>query len=623
MSTQAATLAVSNKKNDLQNATDKKHLRGGHFLVGKTKPSDIFIAEEFDEEQLMIKEMVIDFCIKNVQEPFFKRGRELEIIRPEDRDEIIGNFKKAGELGLCGVSIPEQYGGMGLDFNTGILFSEAIAAGFSFATTIGAQTSIGSLPIVYYGNEAQKQKYLPGIASGELVASYALTEPTAGSDANSGRTSATPTADGKHYILNGQKIWITNGGFADIFVVFAKIEKDKNLSAFIVERDYEGFSVGPEEKKMGIKASSTVQIYFDNCRVPAENLLGDREAGFKMALNILNTGRIKLAAGGTGGAKFALTLGIKYALQRKQFEKAIAEFGAIQYKVGDIVAKTFAIESAVYRTGQNIDYKSQVFKNQGLSDSEATLNAIREFAIECSILKVKGSNLACYATDEAMQIHGGMGYAAETGLEMAYRDARITKIYEGTNDVNQMLSVGELFKRGMQTKEINLQKAGKSIPKFIINQILGFDGSGKNLGTEKRIVQALKNTFLVISGAAGKKLKTKLINEQEIILNLADILAEAYVAESVVLRLQKLANMPNLDAKKYEAQTKAAQLYLYEAVDIAQKAAKDAIASFAKGGEKKRLNYAVRKMLKPANWNAKELRRDVARYAFKREEYPF
>jgi alkylation response protein AidB-like acyl-CoA dehydrogenase len=619
MSTDTAKLAINTKK-VTPNITDKKYLCGGHFLVERTDPSNIFIPEEFNEEQLMIKEMVVDFCMKNVQEPFFKRGRELEIVRPEDRDEIIGNFKQAGELGLCGVSIPEEYGGMGLDFNTGVLFSEAIAAGFSFATTIGAQTSIGSLPIVYYGNEAQKQKYLPGIASGELVASYALTEPTAGSDANSGRTSATPTADGKHYLLNGQKIWITNGGFADIFVVFAKIGKDKDLSAFIVEKDYEGFSIGPEEKKMGIKASSTVQIYFDNCRVPAENLLGNREAGFKMALNILNTGRIKLAAGAMGGAKLALTLGVKYALQRKQFEKSISEFGAIQYKVGDIAAKAFAIESAVYRTGQNIDYKSQVFINQGLNKSEATLNAIREFAIECSILKVKGSNLACYATDESMQIHGGMGYAAETGLEMAYRDARITKIYEGTNDVNQMLSVGELFKRGMQTKEIDLQKAGKSIPKFIVNQILGLNGSSKKWGAEMRIVQALKNTFLVISGAAGKKLKTKLIDEQEIILNLADILAEAYVAESVILRLQKLATMPNLDAKKYEAQAKA-QLYLYEAVDIAQKAAKDAIGSFAKESEKKRLNYAVRKMLKPADWNAKELRRDVAKYVFAQGEY--
>lgn len=622
MSTDTATIAISQKKNKEQ-VTDKKHLRGGHFLVGKTDAKDIFIPKEFDEEQQMIKEMVIDFCIKNVQEPFFKRGRELEITRPEDRDEIIGNFKKAGELGLCGVSIPETYGGMGLDFNTGILFSEAIAAGFSFATTIGAQTSIGSLPIVYYGNEAQKKKYLPGIASGELIASYALTEPTAGSDANSGKTNATPTKDGKSYLLNGQKIWITNGGFADVFIVFAKIEKDKNLSAFIVERDYEGFTLGPEEKKMGIKASSTVQLYFDNCRVPAENLLGDREAGFKMALNILNTGRIKLAAGGVGGGKFSLTIATKYAIQRKQFNTPIAEFGAIQYKLGDIASKIFAIESAVYRTGKNIDLKSQVFKNQGLDDSKATLNAIREFAIECAILKVKGSTLACYATDEAMQIHGGMGYAAETGLEMAYRDARITKIYEGTNDVNQMLSVGELFKRGMQTKEINLQKAGKSIPKFIINQVLGFDGSGKKWGTEMRIVQALKNTFLIISGAAGKKMKKQLIDEQEIILNLADILAEAYVTESVVLRLQKLANQPNVDAEKYAAQTKAMQLYLYEALDIAQKAAKDAINAFAEGRQRKQLNYAVRKMLKPAKWNAKELRREVAKYVCKVGAYPF
>jgi len=599
-----------------------KHLRGGHFLIGKTSPSDIFIPEEWSEEQLMIRDMVIDFCVKNVQEPFFQRGRELEITRPEDRDEIIGNFNKAAELGLCGVSIAEKYGGMGLDFNTGTLFSEAIAAGFSFATTIGAQTSIGSLPIAFYGNEEQKQKYLPKIASGEYMASYCLTEPNAGSDANSGKTTATLSKDGKNYLINGQKIWITNGGFASVFVVFAKIEKDKNLSAFIVERDYEGLTIGEEEKKMGIKASSTVQLFFDNMKVPVENLLGDREAGFKMALNILNTGRIKLAAGSLGGAKFSLTIAVKYAIERKQFGKKIADFGAIQYRIGEIAMRAFALESAVYRTGNNVDKKAELFEKQGVSKSEAKLKAIREFAIECSLLKAKGSNLACYATDEAMQIHGGMGYAVETGLEMAYRDARITKIYEGTNDINRMLAVGELFKRGLQTKEINLQRAGKRIPKFVLNRLLPISSTG-SFAVEKRIVQAIKNTFLVISGAAGKKLKKELIEEQEIILNLSDILSEAYITESLLLRIQKLATRSDLNPEKYDAKVKMLHLYLYEALDITQKAAKDAVASFATGMQKKQLNYIVGKMLDAPDWNPKKLRRGIARYVLEQEEYCF
>lgn len=606
-----------------QNSNAKNnYLTGGYFLVGETPPNHTFISEEFTEEQLMIKEMVIDFCIQNVQEPFFKRGRELEASNAKDLVEILEVVKRASELGLCGVSIPETYGGMGLDFNTGVLFSEAIAAGFSFATTIGAQTSIGSLPIYYYGNEQQKQKYLPGIASGELLASYALTEPTAGSDANSGKTKASLSDDGKYYLVNGQKIWITNGGIAQVYVVFAKIEDDEDLSAFIVERGFEGFSVGPEEKKMGIKASSTVPIFFDNCKVPLENLLGERGAGFKMALNILNTGRIKLAAGGVGGGKLSITKGIEYALERQQFGQSIANFGAIKYKIGSVVTQTFAIEAAVYRTGRNIDLKSEAFSNQGQGETESKLNAIREFAVECAILKVKGSELACYATDEVMQIYGGMGYATEMGLEMGCRDARITKIYEGTNDINRMLSVGELTKRGLQTKEIDLIGAGKKVPYFILRQILPFK-SNSNWKVEQRLVQGIKNTFLLISGAAGKKLRKKLIDEQEIILNFATILSEAYITESVLLKVQKLDQWPGKELKHFSIQEKAMQLYLYEALGKVQKAAKDAIASFASGFEKRMLSFLVGKLLKNYNQNPKDLRREVADYALEKKAYPF
>lgn len=603
-------------------STQHEHLKGGHFLVGRTAPEHIFISEEFTEEQLMIKEMVIDFCVKNVQEPFFKRGRELEATKAEDRTEILDILKRAGELGLCGVSVPEQYGGMDLDFNTGVLFSEAIASGFSFATTIGAQTSIGSLPIYFYGNEQQKQRYLPGIATGELIASYALTEPTAGSDANSGKTKAILSKDGTHYRINGQKIWITNGGIADIFVVFAKIGDDKDLSAFIVEKDYEGFSVGQEEKKMGIKASSTVQIFFDNCKVPAENLLGGRGAGFKMALNILNTGRIKLSAGGVGGGKFSINRGIEYALERQQFGKSISNFGAIKYKIGKISTDTFALDAAVYRTGRNIDLKTEAFLQAGQSDSQAKLHAVREFAVECAILKVKGSNLACYATDEVMQIYGGMGYATETGLEMAYRDARITKIYEGTNDVNRMLSVAELTKRGLQTKEIDLLGAGKKVPYFILGRLSPFGPSGQ-WGKEEKLVQGIKNTFLLLSGAAGKKLRKKLVDEQEIVLNFADILAEAYVTESVLLKIQKLQNSPHQDTEKFAIQKEMMQLYLYEAANRVQQTAKEAIASFATGFEHRMLSFLTGQLLKNYRQNPKALRRNVADYVLKCGAYPF
>lgn len=600
----------------------KPFLKGGHFLVGSTSPNDIFISEEFSEEQLMIKDMVIDFCEQNIQEPFSKRGRELEASKKEDLEEIKKVIQAAGDLGLCGVSIPEKYGGMDLDFNTGVLFSEAIAAGFSFATTIGAQTSIGSLPIYFYGNEQQKQKYLPGIATGELLASYALTEPTSGSDANSGKTNAKLSEDGSHYLINGQKIWITNGGIAKVYIVFAKIDDDKDLSAFIVERDFEGFSVGQEEKKMGIKASSTVQIFFDNCKVPVENLLGERGAGFKMALNILNTGRIKLSAGGMGGAKFSINKGVDYALERKQFGQAISNFGAIKHKIGNITTQAFALDAAVYRAGKNIDWKTEEFLAHGKNNTESKLNAIREFAIECAILKVKGSELACFATDEVMQIYGGMGYAVEMGLEMAYRDARITKIYEGTNDVNQMLAVAELTKRGLQTKEINLVGAGKKIPFFIFKKLLPFGTNGK-WGKENDLVQAIKNTFLLISGAAGKKLKKKLIDEQEIILNLSSILSEAYICESVLLKIQKLDQQSDKDHHHFSIQKMMMELFLYESVDAVRKSAKDAIASFATGFEKWLLSFFVDKMLTNLSLNPKSLRREVADYVLEKKEYPF
>ncbi|MEX2589603.1 MAG: acyl-CoA dehydrogenase family protein, partial [Chitinophagales bacterium] len=575
---------------------------------------------EWNEEQLMIASTVKEFCIKEIQEKFFERGKEYNVTDDADKAEVLKLLKKAGELGLCGVSIPEEYGGMGLDFKTNTLFSSVISNGFSFATTLGAQTSIGSLPIVYYGNDAQKEKYLPKIATGEYVAAYALTEPGAGSDANSGKTRAKLNEDKSHYLLNGQKIWITNGGFADVYAVFAKIEDDKDLSAFIVERNFPGFSTGPEEKKMGIKGSSTVQIYFDDCKVPAENLLGERGAGFKMALNILNGGRIKAGAGGIGGAQLVLNQAVPFAIERKQFNQSISEFGAIQYKIGSIAAEAFCCEAAVYRTVDKIDRLTEKLLKEGKSDNEAKLGGLREFAIEASIIKVKGSELVCLATDEGIQIYGGMGYAVETGMEMGYRDARITKIYEGTNEVNRMLAVGELSKRAVITKELDLISAGKKIPGFIFKQILPFK-SNSNYAAEKRLVQGLKNTFLMVSGAAGKKLGKKLVDEQEIVLNFYDILAEAYVCDSVLMKIEKLEKTERNKGEKFQVQKSAMQLYLYVAANTAKRAAHEAIDSFANGLQKSMLKKLVNIMLPAYPVNPKELRRKVARYIIDKKGY--
>jgi alkylation response protein AidB-like acyl-CoA dehydrogenase len=481
-------------------------LKGGAFVTDDTDFNSVFLPEEWTEEQLMIRDMVKDFCMQEIHGLGIEKAAALDASK--DLDLIVAMLEKSAELGLCGLSIDKEYGGMDLDFNTGLLFGEAISLGFSFATTIGAQTSIGSLPIVFYGTKEQKQKYLPGIASAKLKASYCLTEPGAGSDANSGKTKATLSSDGKTYLLNGQKMWITNGGFADVFIVFAKIEDDKDLSAFIVEKTFGGITLGKEEKKLGIKGSSTVQVFFNNCPVPVENLLSKRGEGFKIALNILNTGRVKLSAGAIGGSKFATTRAVVYANQREQFGKPISSFGAMQYKIGEMVTRTFATESAIYRTGHNIDLKQQEFVQQGMDKSEAKLLAVREYAVEAAILKVSGSDVVDYVVDEALQIHGGMGYAVETGIEMGYRDARITRIYEGTNEINRLLSVAELTRRALKTKEVDLIGAGKKLPALFVKQLLPFK-SKNGFDEEKRIVKNLKAAFLLISGAAGNKLREK------------------------------------------------------------------------------------------------------------------
>ena len=592
-------------------------LKGGNFLAADTNPEDIFIWEDLSEEQLMIGDMVQEFCVKEIQEPQKKAGRELTA--ETDRDQIVGLLEKAAELGLCGVAIGEEHGGMNLDFNTGLVFSEKIAHGLSFATTIGAQTSIGSLPIVYYGTKEQKDKYLPGIASAALKASYCLTEPTAGSDANSGKTKAILNNEGTHYIMNGQKMWITNGGFADLFIVFAKIGDDKDLSAFIVEKAFGGIEIGAEEKKLGIKGSSTVQVFFSDCPIPKENLLGERQGGFKMALNILNTGRIKLAAGTNGGSKFGITNAIVYATERKQFETPIIEFGAMQHKIGEMAARVFAVDAGIYRIGRNIDQKTEELKAGGMDASKAKLEAVREYAIECAILKVKGSENADYVVDEVLQIFGGMGYSQEAGVEVAYRDARITRIYEGTNEINRLLSLAELTKRAIKTKEIDLIGAGKKVPGRVFSSIL-ISGPKTGMAGAERIVRAIKDVFLLISGDSGKRLGKKMVDEQEIVMNLADILADAFVCESVMLKVKKLQTT-STDKKRLEIQTKMMEVYLYEALERTRKNAMDALSSYPTN--KKMNAYIVRKLLGSYDVNPKALRRDICEYLKAQKGYAF
>ena len=588
--------------------------KGGDFLIKKSKAQDIFIPEEWNEEQKMMHDMVVDFLLKEVHGIGIEKAAQLSI--EKDKDFILEVFNKAAEMGFCGVSIAERFGGMELDFNSSLLISEALAVGFSFATTIGAQTSIGSLPIVYYGTEAQKAKYLPGIASGETIAAYALTEPSAGSDANSAKSKATFTDDKQHFLLNGQKMWITNGGFAELFIVFAKIENDEKLSAFIVEKSFGGITIGKEEKKLGIKASSTVQLFFENTKIPIENLLGERQGGFKMALNILNTGRIKLCAGTVGGAKFGITKGIEYAKQREQFGKAISEFGAIKHKLGEMIMRTHIVESALYRTGQNISNKCKELIASGVADGEAKTLAVREFAIECAILKVQGSETASFVCDEVLQIYGGMGYAVETGIEMGYRDVRITRIYEGTNEINRMLAIAELSKRSLKTKEIDLEKAGKRIPTYLAKRALPFSSN-----TEADQIENLKVLFTLLLGTAGKRLREKMIDEQEMIMNLSDIMAYGFLADSAMLRYKKLIQkgMTNRAAK----QLPIIQLYLFEALQGSRKKGEDVIYAFANGTEKSMLLRSLKWLTKLPDINPKELRREIADYGLEKEGYPF
>ncbi|WP_296623353.1 acyl-CoA dehydrogenase family protein [Marivirga sp.] len=597
--------------------TEKKFTaKGGEFLIKETPAQAVFTPEEWTEEQKMIAQTCKDFLEQEV----YPRLDEIDDVKgnPEIMPELLD---KSGELGLLGTSVPEEYGGFGMDFNTSMLVAEVIGAGHSFAVALSAHTGIGTLPILYYGTDEQKKRYLPKLASGEWKASYCLTEPDSGSDANAAKTKAVLTEDKKHYIVNGQKMWITNGGFAHVFIVFAKIDDDKNLSAFIIEKDFGGVTMNEEEAKMGIKGSSTRQVFFNDCKVPVENLLSDRENGFKIAVNILNIGRIKLAASTIGACKAILGHASQYATERKQFGTAIGNFGAIKHKLAEMAARTYASESAAYRAGQNIDDAYEALVADGMDSAEAKLKSVEEFAIECAILKVHGSETLDYVVDEGVQTYGGMGFSADAPMDRAYRDARINRIFEGTNEINRMLTIDMLLKRAMKgkldlmTPAMNVQKELTSIPDF------GADEDDSLFAKEKKVLANLKKAGLMISGAAVQKYMQKLSQEQEILMNLADMLIEVYAAESALLRTEKLVGIKGEDACKQ--QINMTKLYMHRAVEISNKAGKEAIFAFAEGDEQRMMLLGLKRFTKIDPMNLKEVRRSIADHVLEKKAYEF
>ena len=590
-----------------------KAIKGGEFLIHDCKPEDIFIPEEFGEEHRMIEQSCNDFIDQEV----------IPVIEGIDKMEeglMPSLLEKAGELGILGISVPEDLGGMGMDFKSTMLSTEAIGHGFSFSVAHGAHTGIGTLPILYYGTEAQKKKYVSKLATGEWKGSYCLTEPSSGSDANAAKTKAVLSADGKHYILNGQKMWITNAGFADIFIVFAKIDDDENLTAFIVEKDFEGLSLNPEEKKMGIKGSSTRQVFFNNCKVPAENLLYERQKGFKIAVNVLNIGRIKLAGGVIGGCKSSTTLSIKYANEREQFGRPISKYGAIRQKLAKQAYRTFAIESALYRATQDIDNAIAANMQSGMDKQESTIKGIAGFAPECAILKVLGSEALDYCVDEGVQIHGGMGYSSESMIERAYRDSRINRIFEGTNEINRMLTVDMILKKAMKgeldlmTPAMAVQKELMSIPDF-------GDGDGELLAEETKYIANFKKAVLMTAGAAAQKLMMTLGKEQEILMNIADMVMATYAAESVLLRVKKLLRTKT-EAELAE-KIAMARLYIYEAAETIRRAGNEAVMSFAEGDEMRMMLMGVKRFSKVQPFNVKDEQQKVAQALIKANEYCF
>lgn len=575
-------------------------IKGGEWIIKEVAASDIFIPEDFNEEQLMVRDMCNQFLDTEVL-PIVDRIDKLE------PGLMPGLLAKAGEQGLLGITIPEAYGGSGKDFITSTIVAESLGGGYSFSVANAAHTGIGTLPILYFGTEAQRQKYVPKLASGEFKGAYGLTEPNSGSDALGAKTTAKLSADGKYYLLNGQKCWITNGGFADVYTVFAKIDGEQ-FTAFILERGMEGFTQGPEEHKMGIKGSSTVQLYFQDCKVPVENVLGEIGRGHIIAFNILNIGRLKLGAATLGGARRALTTTVQYAKTREQFKLPIVKFGAIRHKLAEMAIRSWVCETALYRVSKNIDEKEYELLASGKDLSAALLGAAEEYAIECAILKVFGSEVLDFVVDEGVQIHGGNGYSDEYLISKAYRDSRINRIYEGTNEINRLLTVDMVLKRAMKGQldlmgpAMNVQKELMSIPDF------GAEEEGL-FAKEKKAIANFKKCILMVAGAAVQKLMMTLNKEQEILMNIADMSIITFHAESALLRLEKLTVAKGEAATSIQADI--VRTYISDASDAINKAGKDALNSFAEGDELKMMHIGLKRFTKTEPFNTKEARRRI------------
>lgn len=588
-------------------------LKTGEFLVKQVSFQEIFIPEEFDEEQRMIASTIRSFIETEVY-PY------LDEIDKGDRNIMKQILKKSGELGLMGISVPQEYGGFGCDFVTQMYAAEIIGAAYSFSVAFMAHCGIGTLPIVYYGNEEQRKKYLPHLATGEMLGAYCLTEPGAGSDANSGKSNVRLSDDGKYYILNGQKMWITNGGFADTQIVFAKIDNDRVLSAFIVESAWPGVEIAPDEKKMGIKGSSTTQIFYNDVKVPVDNLLGKRGEGFRIALNILHMGRMKLGANVIGAAKEAINLSVKYANERKQFGQLISSFGAIKYKLAEMVIRTFAQESAIYRVSRNIDEMFESIRSQFTDYGLAAIEAISHYAVEDAILKVYGSEMLDYVVDEGVQIHGGMGYSAEMNIERAYRDSRINRIFEGTNEINRLLIFEAMLKRSLRG-DYDVLGIGERILK---TNDVSCNCHNIQLSYFERhfaCIESLKNIAAILSCVAYKTFGRDLMNQQEVVNNISGVIMQIYLAESTALRVQKIAAIRGYE--NIAVYRDILDVFVHDSIINVHKNAVDAICSTLDGDEARRVHQLISKLTCIIGVNVKEARRRIANKLIEDNRYNF
>ncbi|RTL57321.1 MAG: acyl-CoA dehydrogenase [Sphingobacteriales bacterium] len=589
----------------------KTSLKGGEWLIKESTTQDTFIPEDFNEEQQMVKDMCVQFLDTEVL-PVIDRIDKME------QGLMPSLMVKAGEQGLLGSSIPEEFGGLGKDFITSTLVNEALGGGFSFSVAVAAHTGIGTLPILYFGTEEQKKKYIPKLATGEWKGAYGLTEPNSGSDALGAKTTAKLSADGKYYILNGQKCWITNGGFADVYTVFAKID-GKDFTGFIIERGMEGFTQGPEEHKMGIKGSSTVQLYFQDCKVPVENVLGEIGKGHVIAFNILNIGRLKLCAAALGGSKRTLNTSIEYAKTREQFKTPIANFGAIKYKLAEMATRSWVCESALYRAAKWIDDKEVELLQSGKPFNEALLGAAEEYAIECAMLKVFGSEVLDYVVDEAVQIHGGNGFSDEYPVSRAYRDSRINRIYEGTNEINRLLTLDMTLKRALKGR-LDLMGPAMAVAKELMSIPDFGSGDDTPFAAERKLIGNFKKAILMVAGAAVQKLMMKIDSEQEILMNIADMAIDAYNAESALLRVMKMTETKG--EENCRMQYDIMKVYLTDAAARINKNGADAINGFAEGDEQRMMLLGLKRFTKAAAYNTKDARRRIADKLISDGKYP-